>query len=124
MPIKEGGAAAEAGVEQAIANAKADLAQSLDLPEQLISVESVEAVDWPDASLGCPLPGVTYAQVVTPGFLIVLEADESKYECHTDAGQQAVQCTEDGLPALPRIPVNPEEIKDGKPWIPADGEQP
>ncbi len=61
----------------------ADLAQRLGLPESAINVRTVESVEWPDASLGCPRPGMMYAQVVTPGYRIVLEAGGKLYEYHT-----------------------------------------
>lgn len=61
----------------------ADLAQRLGLPESAITVRTVESVEWPDASLGCPRPGMMYAQVITPGYRIVLEAAGQTYEYHT-----------------------------------------
>jgi hypothetical protein len=57
-----------------------------------VRVISVEARDWPDASLGCPKPGMMYAQVITPGFLIVLEAGGRRLEYHADADQRLEQC--------------------------------
>jgi hypothetical protein len=43
-----------------------------------------EAREWPDRSLGCPKPGVGYAQVITPGLLIVVQARGRSFEYHTD----------------------------------------
>lgn len=63
--------------------AVADLASRLGIPESAITVRTVESVEWPDASLGCPRPGMMYAQVITPGYRIVLEADGKRYEYHT-----------------------------------------
>jgi len=63
-----------------------------------IRVLSVEVVDWPDASLGCPQPGMVYAQVITPGFRVLLEVENDKYEYHTDRGERVVLCV-DGRPA-------------------------
>ncbi len=60
------------------------LARELGFAVDQIAVVSSEAVDWPDASLGCPEPGVMYAQVVTPGYKFVLEAGGETYEVHTD----------------------------------------
>lgn len=72
--------------------AKEDLARRLEIPITEISVLSVEAVDWPDTSLGCPQPGMAYAQVITPGFLIVLEASGQTYDYHTDEDSSVVLC--------------------------------
>jgi hypothetical protein len=71
--------------EQALA--VADLAQLLGIAPSAITVVSVEEVTWPDASLGCPKPGMMYAQVLTPGSRIVLEVDGKTYEYHTGRGR-------------------------------------
>ncbi len=52
----------------------------------------VEARDWSDASLGCPRPGRQYAQVVTPGYLVVAWAANRELEYHTDTGHTIVLC--------------------------------
>jgi hypothetical protein len=64
----------------------ADLAGQLDIAAEAITVRSVEAVEWPDSSLGCPGPGMMYAQVITPGYRIVLEANGQSYAYHTEGG--------------------------------------
>jgi hypothetical protein len=45
---------------------------------------AAEYTDWPDTSLGNAQPGMFYAQVITPGFKIILEAGGAQYEYHTD----------------------------------------
>jgi len=106
-----------ARAEQAIRLSREDLAQRLGLAPEAIRLVSVEAVEWSDASLGCLQPGMMYAQVITPGFRVVLEAVGQTYGYHTDTGRLVVLCGEDGLPVYPLIPVDPDEIKDGKPWM-------
>jgi len=98
--------------------AKADLARRAEIPVSEISVISVEAVDWPDTSLGCPEPGMAYAQVITPGYLIVLEAKGQTFEYHSDEGRFMVLCAVQGTRTVPLIPVNPDDIQDGDPWMP------
>lgn len=49
-------------------------------------VSEVEAVTWPDASLGCPEPGKMYAQVLTPGYKFMLKSGGHFYEYHTGRG--------------------------------------
>ena len=49
----------------------------------LIQIVSVERVDWPDSSLGCPEPDMAYAQMITPGYRIVLEHNGQRYEFHS-----------------------------------------
>ena len=58
-----------------------------------------------------------YAQVLTPGFLILLEVDGQQYIYHTDEVETVVLCKESDLPMFP---VTPGEIDDGQPWIPVN----
>ncbi len=91
------------GVGTAIELAKRDLAKRLGMPTNEIGIVSVEAVEWPDASLGCPEPGMMYAQVITPGYRITLEAGGKRYEYHSDWGKRVVLCAEEERPAPPAI---------------------
>jgi hypothetical protein len=71
---------------EAEAYAIKDLAAKLAIPADSIKLlESGEAT-WPDASLGMPEPGRMYAQMLTEGFRIVLEAGGKKYEYHLGNG--------------------------------------
>jgi hypothetical protein len=72
-----------------------DLSQRTGLPKRDIKVQSVEVVQWPDTSLGCPQPDMMYAQVVTPGYRIVLEAGGQTYEYHS-AGASVGLCQPKG----------------------------
>lgn len=69
----------------------ADLAKRLDIGADQIEVVRIESVEWPDTSLGCPEPGQAYAQVMTPGYIVVLAAGDQEYEYHT-GGDQIVAC--------------------------------
>ena len=54
-----------------------------------IKVLSSEAVDWPDACLGLAEQGEMCAQMVTPGWRIVLETGGQQYEVHSNqTGEQ------------------------------------
>jgi hypothetical protein len=70
--------------EEMIAKVKADLASRLGISEEEITVVSAEAKTWNDASLGCPEKGMMYAQVLTPGYRIILEVDGKQYDYRTD----------------------------------------
>ena len=77
----------------AVAAAREYLAGELDIPTQEVEPVLAQSVEWPDASLGCPEPGKAYAQVITPGYRIVLRVAEKEYELHTDLeGRIAVIC--------------------------------
>ena len=81
------------GSEQAVAAAIENLAgQSGISATDEITVLSVEPVEWRDASLGCPQEGMMYAQVITPGFLVMLEAGGEQYEYHTNQADTVVLC--------------------------------
>lgn len=70
----------------------ADLAAVLGVEPEEVKVVSVEEVIWPDTSLGCPEPGKVYAQVLTRGYRIVLEAKGDTYEYHTDTRGHFTRC--------------------------------
>ncbi|MDY6877650.1 MAG: hypothetical protein SWK90_15820 [Chloroflexota bacterium] len=73
--------------------AVAHLAAELDISPDEVSVLSSTPVEWSDASLGCPQPGMMYAQVITPGYQFILEARGEQYEIHTDrTGRSVVLC--------------------------------
>ena len=60
------------------------VAGQLDAAAVQIHVQSVEAVQWPDASLGCPQPDMVYAAVITPGYRVTVEHAGETYTVHTD----------------------------------------
>ena len=64
--------------------AKKDLSERLKIPVENIQLVKEEAVEWPDTSLGYPEKGMMYAQVITPGFKIILKAGDKSYEYHSD----------------------------------------
>ncbi|MHB0988717.1 MAG: hypothetical protein ACYC3P_08655 [Bellilinea sp.] len=67
----------------AVAAAQQALADLLTVDPTSITVVSVDAVDWPDACLGVPTPGAC-AQVITPGYRIILSVSGQSYEFHTN----------------------------------------
>jgi hypothetical protein len=69
---------------QLVELARADLAGRLGIAVAQTALTSISARQWGDASLGCPEPGKMYAQVITPGFLIVLSAQGKQYQYHSD----------------------------------------
>jgi len=94
-----------------------DLTQRLSLAPEAIQLISVEPVEWSDASLGCPQPGMMYAQVITPGYLVVLEAEGEQYTYHTDMDRFVVLCEEGGetsggtgVESLPGESVTPDPL--------------
>ncbi|PWH13786.1 MAG: hypothetical protein DDG59_13885 [Anaerolineae bacterium] len=60
------------------------LASQLGIPPQDVLILGYENVDWPDACLGIPTTGLLCAQVITPGFRVLLEAQGKRYVFHTN----------------------------------------
>lgn len=76
-----------------------DLAERLDLGTDAVRLVRVVEVTWPDASAGCPLPGMSYAQVLTDGTLIEFEVDGARYEYHSGGGRGLFLCRNPQPPA-------------------------
>lgn len=72
--------------------ARQDLAKREGVPADQIGVVSVQPVAWPTTALGCPRPGVLYAQLVTPGYRITLKVGNQTFEYHSDRGRRVVTC--------------------------------
>ncbi|NIN63259.1 MAG: hypothetical protein GTO63_00790, partial [Anaerolineae bacterium] len=88
-----------AGAAKVVQLAKEDLARKANVAPEAITLVSIDAVNWPDTSLGCPEPGMMYAQVITPGFLVVLESRDQTYEYHSNEGELVILCqAEEGQP--------------------------
>jgi len=60
------------------------IAQQLQVNLNAVSIVSFERVDWPDACLGVVAVGEVCAQAATPGYRVVLETGDQRYEVHTD----------------------------------------
>jgi hypothetical protein len=94
--------------EAAVRHAAAELAHRLGVDVGLITVLDVEAVQWPDTSLGVTKPGKIYAQVITPGYRIRLEVNGGVYELHGDTEGRFVMASdpEPETQPAPRIRLN------------------
>jgi len=86
------GIAPLAGSEEPLQAALADLATKLGIAADQITLVSMEMTNWSDTSLGCAQEGMMYAQVITPGYLIMFEAAGQMYEYHTDETINVVHC--------------------------------
>jgi hypothetical protein len=66
--------------------ARADLANRLGVDIGEIDVVSVEAIQWSNACLGAARPDEACAEVITPGYRVVLGVGGTEYVYHTDSG--------------------------------------
>lgn len=117
------GTAQEDASQALVTKCKEDLAGQLGVAADEVKATTVEDVTWPDASLGCPQPGMDYTMALVPGYRIVLEAAGQEYEYHTDKGRRFVYCEHpaaaagapDGHPQRPpsaaETPIGPEPLK-------------
>jgi len=96
-----------------------DLAQRLCVGIDEITVVHYEEVDWPDVSLGCPQPGIDYAQVITPGYQIVLTLDEKGFNYHADKAGIILLCENPPDLSFPTLPP-PKDADDRNPSQPID----
>ncbi|MBK9927764.1 MAG: hypothetical protein IPP66_21030 [Anaerolineales bacterium] len=67
------------------------LANNLGLNKEDITVLSSVDTEFNDACMGVPMLDLMCAQVITPGRIIVLEANGAQYEYHTSADGSRVQ---------------------------------
>ena len=92
----------EPGLQELITNVKGDLAGRLSIPLEEITLVEFTAVEWSDSSLDCPEPGMSYLQVITPGYRIVLQANGSAYEYHSNRNSYFVYCKGRVPPIVPQ----------------------
>lgn len=78
----------ELSEEELIALVKEDLAEREGVDVDEIGHPSVEKKTWSDTSLGCPEEGMMYAEVLTPGYQIILSiggpASIEQFDYRTD----------------------------------------
>jgi hypothetical protein len=84
--------------------ARQDLAIRLSVAVNDITIIQAAGVTWSDSSLGCPEPGMAYAQMLSPGYLVVLGANGSHFEYHGGKNQKLTYCKN----PLPPSSLSPE----------------
>ncbi|MFQ5854746.1 MAG: hypothetical protein ACE5LU_03765 [Anaerolineae bacterium] len=72
--------------------AREALAARLNQIDEAIDLIDLEPAEWPTAALGCPQPGMMYAQVITPGYIVRLKTDDNVYEVHVSKSGHVVFC--------------------------------
>ena len=70
----------------------ADLIERTGADASEIEVLSVEEVEWPDGSIGCPQPGMAYTQALVNGTKIVLRYDGVGYDYHQGGSRPVFYC--------------------------------
>jgi hypothetical protein len=79
-----------------VAIARSDLAARLGIAPDDIDVAAARVVTWPNAALGCPKPGMAYADQVIDGALIILRVGGRDYEYHSGGRTAPFLCEKVG----------------------------
>ena len=98
------------GGDAVVARVRSLVGEKVGVSPEDLTLVSVEPVTWSDTSLGCPQPGMGYAQVLVPGWRVVF-ADPAgrQYDVHTaEDGETFVIC--DAAASKPQ-PTTPEPAK-------------
>jgi hypothetical protein len=90
------------GLQGLIDRIKEDLAGRLAIPADAIEVAELTEVEWSDSSLDCPQPDMSYLPVITPGYRIVLSANDQAYEYHSNRDTYFVYCENRQPPFIPQ----------------------
>ena len=72
--------------------ARRDLAGRLSVSIESIRVVDAGSVTWPSSAIGCPRPGMSYAQVLVPGSRIVLQVGKDRFAYHARSGAEPFYC--------------------------------
>jgi hypothetical protein len=90
----------------ALADLSARAGRTLTLTLNDLSGWRWSQANYPDTSLGCPQPGQTYAQVVTPGYQFIFEYNGATFDYRASAdGTILFLCS--GPESAPPAPVQP-----------------
>ena len=57
-----------------------ETAKLANVPREQLAIVRAEAVVWSDGSLGCPEPGMEYAQMLVNGYWVVINAARQTYD--------------------------------------------
>lgn len=111
----------------AVDAARRHLATTLGIDAGAITVASFEAREWPNACLGLPAEGQMCAEVITPGYLVVLNAEEQTHRARTNQDGSVVvfedangEQSQSGLPEAvvaarqmlaEKLELSPDEIE-------------
>jgi hypothetical protein len=91
--VRDESAATPVAASPALDPIVAAIAEALGVAADRVDVLSVEPRQWSDASLGCPKPGEMYAEVITPGYRVIVAVNGERIEFHSDEGGHVVRCS-------------------------------
>ncbi|MBA3534104.1 MAG: hypothetical protein H0T73_19455 [Ardenticatenales bacterium] len=68
------------------------VAAQKEIPEEQLTVVTIEEVTWSDSSLGCPQPGRQYLKSIREGVRIIVEGKGKRFYVHGDAQGRLFIC--------------------------------
>ncbi len=89
-------------LQDLVRQAREDLTERLEVPSARIELLEAREVTWPDSSLGCPKPELSYLQVLQDGALIRLREGNKTYEYHSGADKPPFYCENPSKPVPQR----------------------
>lgn len=95
-------------LEGLVGLAVTDAAARFGVPPEAIVVVAVEEVVWPNGGLGCPRPGMSYAQIPTDGLRIILEYSTTEYVYHSGGTVDPFLCEPVAAEAASAEPSDPD----------------
>lgn len=110
LALGPSGCTAELDAETPADIARRAVAAELGVEIGSTRIVRVESRQFPDASLGCPAPGMLYAQVITPGNQVIVEADGRRFDVRV-AGATGRICRLAKEPA-PRTDAVPQPARE------------
>ncbi len=75
-----------------VADITTDLSTNLGIDSSEVTFKSITEVQWRDSGLGCPQPGMSYLQVITDGFQIILTVNSQDHYYHTRGTTTFIYC--------------------------------
>lgn len=94
-----------AELETLVKEISADLEKRAGAKPEEVALTQIEAVTWPDGSLGCPQPGMMYTMAIVEGYRITYKVAGEAYYYHTAGGKRFNYCDEKALTQTP--PASP-----------------
>lgn len=88
----------------AVEKTRLNLAEMLGITIEEIRILEFHAVEWPNTCLGVVVEGEMCAEMIVPGYLVLLESQGLQYEMHTDL--EGIQIRLAALPLVPLPPVS------------------
>ncbi len=90
--------AVEPALLPAAERAREDLAGRVGADPASIEIVTAEFVVWPDSSLGCPHPDMSYLQVLTDGVRILLVHEGATFAYHGGGNRDPFLCEQPAKP--------------------------